>query len=67
MNLVDSVLQGATNPISPKQLVGFFARLIHNGTVWKLGGCYGRIAAAFIRLGYITPDGVVTPKARSRQ
>ena len=61
MDHLDMIIAYENGELSANDTLALFAYLIKTGLAWSLQGHYGRTASTFIELGYITPDGLVTP------
>jgi len=42
------------------EVIRLFSELIRTGQAFELQGHYGRVAASFLRMGYILPNGDIT-------
>lgn len=51
---VDFMMDFEGGELSNEKIIDGFQRLINNGVVWKLQGCYGRTAKALIEAGHCT-------------
>jgi SNF family Na+-dependent transporter len=58
-DIVSFIIDWENGTASAKDTVDFFARMVKDGTAWKLQGCYGRMAAHLIENGYISTSGEV--------
>jgi hypothetical protein len=45
---------------TPTEELELLAALVADGTIWELQGFYGRLGAAALEAGFITPEGRVT-------
>jgi len=51
MDNFDAMMAWEEGSLSEKDTVKLFQKLIDNGMAWRLQGCYGRQAMAFIESG----------------
>ncbi len=60
MSTVDQIIAFESGELSNEETLQLFSELVKSGTVWKLQGTYGRLAANLIKSGYLTPEGDIT-------
>lgn len=58
-HMIEQIIAYEAGRLSQAMTIRLFANLIASGKAWTLQGTYGRQAEAFIKLGFISPEGVI--------
>lgn len=54
-DIVNKIIAYEEGEMDEEQVIAFFQELVDDGTVWKLQGSYGRMAANLISAGLVRP------------
>jgi hypothetical protein len=60
---IDKMMAYESGELNEAETINFFAELVKSKMAWSLQGSYGRMAAAMIDAGFISPEGEVTELA----
>lgn len=55
MDYVSAIMDYEQGELDEDGIIDLFQFLVDTGMVWSLQGSYGRMAAALIEAGYVTP------------
>jgi hypothetical protein len=55
MDYLSSIMEYEQGELDEDGIIDLFQFLVDTGMVWSLQGSYGRMAAALIEAGYVTP------------